>query len=146
MSHSQLADGGHGRQIGKVAKNILNKSRTADKGLSSTLGLVVGMGIPHYKTLASYEMLHRASELDMLFWMTLPMENRHEIWDFECQNSLETVFIGNCRKRIIRVKIRYSWRQDVGRDQGGNKPAVDYTFFYGKPNASHKFLERLFRT
>jgi hypothetical protein len=39
----QVADGGDGLQIWRVAANILNKqSRTADKGLSSSLG--VGRG------------------------------------------------------------------------------------------------------
>jgi hypothetical protein len=43
MVHPQVADGGDGLQIWKVAVNILNKqSRTADKGWSSSLG--VGRG------------------------------------------------------------------------------------------------------
>jgi hypothetical protein len=40
----QVADGGNGLQIWRVAANILNKqSRTADKGWSSRLGLGVGL-------------------------------------------------------------------------------------------------------
>jgi hypothetical protein len=43
MARPQVADGGDGLQILRVAANILNKqSRTADKGLSSSLG--VGRG------------------------------------------------------------------------------------------------------
>jgi hypothetical protein len=39
----QVADGGNGLQIWRIAANILNKqSRTADKGWSSSLG--VGRG------------------------------------------------------------------------------------------------------
>jgi hypothetical protein len=43
MARPQVADGGDGRQILRVAANLLNKqSRTADKGCSSSLG--VGRG------------------------------------------------------------------------------------------------------
>jgi hypothetical protein len=39
MARPQVADGGDGLQIWRVAANILNKqSRTADKGWSSSLG------------------------------------------------------------------------------------------------------------
>jgi hypothetical protein len=44
MARSQVADGGDGLQIWKVAAKILNKhSRIADTGWSSTLGVVVGL-------------------------------------------------------------------------------------------------------
>jgi hypothetical protein len=43
MARPQVADGGNGLQLWRVAANILNKqSRTADKGWSSRLG--VGRG------------------------------------------------------------------------------------------------------
>jgi hypothetical protein len=43
MAHPQVADGGEGLQIWRVAANILNKqSQTADKGWPSSLG--VGRG------------------------------------------------------------------------------------------------------
>jgi hypothetical protein len=43
MARLQVADGGDGLQIWKVAANILNKqSRTADKGWSSSLGVQRG--------------------------------------------------------------------------------------------------------
>jgi hypothetical protein len=43
MARPQVADGGNGLQIRRVAANILNKqSRTADKGWSSSVG--VGRG------------------------------------------------------------------------------------------------------
>jgi hypothetical protein len=43
MARPQVADGGNGLQIWRVAANILNKqSRTAEKGWSSSLG--VGRG------------------------------------------------------------------------------------------------------
>jgi hypothetical protein len=43
MARPQVADGGDGLQIWRVAANILNKqSRTVDKGWSSNLG--VGRG------------------------------------------------------------------------------------------------------
>jgi hypothetical protein len=50
MARPQVADGGDGLQIRRVAANILNKQlRTADKGLSSNLGLDVGKTYPHRK-------------------------------------------------------------------------------------------------
>jgi hypothetical protein len=50
MARPQVADGGDGLQIWRVAANILNKqSRTADKRWSSSLGLVVGLTTPHRK-------------------------------------------------------------------------------------------------
>jgi hypothetical protein len=40
MARPQVADGGNGLQIWRVAANILNKqSRTVDKGWSSSLGV-----------------------------------------------------------------------------------------------------------
>jgi hypothetical protein len=40
MAHPQVADGGDGLQIWRVAANILNKqSRPANKGWSSSLGV-----------------------------------------------------------------------------------------------------------
>jgi hypothetical protein len=50
MARPQVADGGDGLQIWRVAANILNKqSQTADKGWSSILGLRVGLTTPHLK-------------------------------------------------------------------------------------------------
>jgi hypothetical protein len=39
MAHHQVVDGGEGLQIWRIAVNILNKLRTADKGWSSSLGV-----------------------------------------------------------------------------------------------------------
>jgi hypothetical protein len=48
MARPQVADGGEGLQIWRVAANILNKqSRTADKGWSPSLG--VGLTTHHCK-------------------------------------------------------------------------------------------------
>jgi hypothetical protein len=50
MARSQVADGGDGLQIWRVAANILNmQSRTADKGGTSAWGLGVGLTTPHHK-------------------------------------------------------------------------------------------------
>jgi hypothetical protein len=47
MARPQVADGGDSLQLWKVAANILNnQSRTADKGLSSSLG--VGRGANNF--------------------------------------------------------------------------------------------------
>jgi hypothetical protein len=42
MARPQVADGGDGFQIWRVAANILNQSRTTDKGYSSSLELGCG--------------------------------------------------------------------------------------------------------
>jgi hypothetical protein len=47
MARSQVADGGDGLQIWRVAANVLNKqSRTADRGWSSSLGVGRGANNP----------------------------------------------------------------------------------------------------
>jgi hypothetical protein len=44
MARPQVADGGDGLQIRRIAANILNKQlRTADTGCSSRVGLGVGL-------------------------------------------------------------------------------------------------------
>jgi hypothetical protein len=61
----QVADGGEGLQIWRVAANILNKqSQTADKGWSSSLGVGRGANNPHRKKVMRYEMFQSASDLD----------------------------------------------------------------------------------
>jgi hypothetical protein len=50
MARPQVADGGDGLQIWKVAASILNKQlRTADKGWSSSLGVERGAKNSPYK-------------------------------------------------------------------------------------------------
>jgi hypothetical protein len=50
MARPQVADGGDGLQIWRVAANILNKqSRTADKWWSLAWGLSVGLTTPPLK-------------------------------------------------------------------------------------------------
>jgi hypothetical protein len=59
MARPQVADGGDGLQIWRVAANILNKqSQTADKGWSSSLGVCC-------------EMSKRALDLDGDQWRAL---------------------------------------------------------------------------
>jgi hypothetical protein len=51
MARPQVADGGDGLQIWRVAANILNKqSRTADWGRSSSMGVGRGLTNHHLKT------------------------------------------------------------------------------------------------
>jgi hypothetical protein len=50
MASLQVADGGNGLHIWRVAANMLNKqSWTPDKGLSSNWGLGMGLKSPHCK-------------------------------------------------------------------------------------------------
>jgi hypothetical protein len=50
MARPQVADGGEGLQIWRVAANILDKqSRTADKGGPPAWGLDGGLTTPHRK-------------------------------------------------------------------------------------------------
>jgi hypothetical protein len=58
MARPQVADGGDGLQIWRVAANILNKqSWTADKGWSSSLG--VGRGANNSSSGSSNSLGHR---------------------------------------------------------------------------------------
>jgi hypothetical protein len=66
----QVADGGDGLQIWRVATNILNKqSRTADNGWSSSLMSGMGLTTPYRKKKACYEMSQRASVLGRILWI-----------------------------------------------------------------------------
>jgi hypothetical protein len=63
MARPQVADGGDGLQIWRVAANVLNKqSRTASKGWSSSLGLAVNLTTPHSKKISLYERSQEASD------------------------------------------------------------------------------------
>jgi hypothetical protein len=65
MERPQVADGGNGLQIWRVAANILNKqSRTADNGWSSSLGVGRGANTPHRIKLSCYENSQEASDMD----------------------------------------------------------------------------------
>jgi hypothetical protein len=65
MERPQVADGGEGLQIRRIAATVLNKqSRTADKGWSSSLGVGRWATTPHLKKVISYEMFQSASDLD----------------------------------------------------------------------------------
>jgi len=66
-----IADGGEYLEVRKLAVNILNKkSRTADKGWFSGLGLGMGLASPHHKNLACYKMFQSASDLYCFFGTT----------------------------------------------------------------------------
>jgi hypothetical protein len=63
MARPQIADGGNGFEIWRVAANILNKqSRTADKGWSSCLGVECFLTTPHRKTFSCYDHSQEASD------------------------------------------------------------------------------------
>jgi hypothetical protein len=74
-----------GLKIWKVAVNILNKkSRTADSGWSSGLGLGrEHPPPPHHKKAVLYKTIHTASELDGFSDKTEAPENGYEIWNVE---------------------------------------------------------------
>jgi hypothetical protein len=85
MVRPQVANGGEGLQIWRVAANILNNElRTAGKGWPSSLRVGRGLTTPHHKKETRYEMLQRASELGGCFGMTKGTENVYEIWNVEC--------------------------------------------------------------
>jgi hypothetical protein len=81
MARPQVADGGDGLQIWRVAANILNKkSRTADRGWSSDLGV----GWAANNSLICYEPYDRALDQDGFFGTTQAPKNEYEIWHLEC--------------------------------------------------------------
>jgi hypothetical protein len=83
MARPQVADGGNGLQIWRVAANIFNKqSRTADKRWSSNFsGLGVGLTTPHRKKLSCYENSQEA-------WDILFSTIRHVLWNFSIEKLL----------------------------------------------------------
>jgi hypothetical protein len=63
MARPEVADGGEGLQIWRVAVNIMNtQSWTVHKGWSSSLK--VGLTTLHCKNLACYEMSRSTLDLD----------------------------------------------------------------------------------
>jgi hypothetical protein len=79
MARAQVAKGGDGFQICRVAANILNKqSWTANMGWSSRSGIGRGANNPHRKKSASYKMVNRASDLDGFFGTTYSVGSEEE--------------------------------------------------------------------
>jgi hypothetical protein len=65
--------------------NVLsNQLWTGNKGCPPGWWLGKELTSPHCKKPACYEMLKRASELDVFFGMTSGLENGHEIWNIKC--------------------------------------------------------------
>jgi hypothetical protein len=61
MARPQVADGGEGIHLRRVAANISNKqSRTAGKGWSSSLGVERGAKTPNLKKVISFEIFQSA--------------------------------------------------------------------------------------
>jgi hypothetical protein len=93
MVHPQVADGGDGLQIWRVAVNILNKqSCTADRGWSSSLGFGRGGGLttPTIKHLICYKIYTTALDQDGFFGkMTQAPKNGYQIWHLESEESLQ---------------------------------------------------------
>jgi hypothetical protein len=80
VARPQVAVGGDGLQIRRVAANILNKqSRTADMGWSSSFRLGGGLTNPIVKTLICYEQYHRGSDQDGFFGTMQAPKNGYEI-------------------------------------------------------------------
>jgi hypothetical protein len=70
MGRPQVADGGNGLQIWRVAANILNKqSWIADKGWSSSLGLGVGLTTPHRKIIILLRKFTRSLGNGLILWI-----------------------------------------------------------------------------
>jgi hypothetical protein len=64
MSRPWFADRGDGQQIWRVTGTILNnKTWTADKGGTPTWRMGRELTTPYHQKPASYEMLHRVSDL-----------------------------------------------------------------------------------
>jgi hypothetical protein len=76
-------------QIWIVAVSTMNKLSWTDDTVWPS-SLVAGQRGNNYspQNVACYVILHRASDLDRFFG-TMAMENRHEIWNMECQESLK---------------------------------------------------------
>jgi hypothetical protein len=84
MALPQVAVGGDGLQIWRVAANILNKqSRTADRRWPSNLWVRRVLTTPIVKK-QCHETFYKASCLDEFFGTTDARGNGHETWKVEC--------------------------------------------------------------
>jgi hypothetical protein len=78
MARPQVADGGDGLQIWRVAANILNKqSRTADKGWSSSLGVGCGEKTPRLKKKFSLRNFTKGLVLGRILWVNLKLKEHY---------------------------------------------------------------------
>jgi hypothetical protein len=85
MECPQVVDGRDDLHIWRVTANILDKHLlTADTVWSSNFGVGLGANNSLPQKPTCYEMLHRASDLNVFFGMIWATENGFEIWNMEC--------------------------------------------------------------
>jgi hypothetical protein len=136
MARPQVADGGVGFQIWRLAANILNKqSRTADRGWSSSLGVLHGANnSTRYRKLDPK--IHKKPQtwtdyLDNGF-KRKKMDLRFGTWNVRSiyrAGSLRTM-----ADVVSKYKLDLVGVQEVRWDRGGTEPTGQYTFFCGKEN------------
>jgi hypothetical protein len=80
MTRSRVADRGDGLQIWRVPANVLNKqSRTADKGLYSSLGVRLGANNPYRKNQITLRNIRHSLGPGRIIWHDLSTEK----WIYE---------------------------------------------------------------
>jgi hypothetical protein len=89
-------------------------------------------------------MLHRASDMDRFFGTVRAMENGHEIWKLQRQES--PGYLKTVSRELAKYKLDLVGVQEVRWDKGGTEPADDYTCFYGNGNADHHLGTRFSHT
>jgi hypothetical protein len=91
MARPQVADGGESLQIWRVAANILNKkSRTADKGWPSSLGVGRGLATPHRKKINTLRNVTKGLGIGWMLWNDL----RYGKWTCDLERGMLGVSIG----------------------------------------------------
>lgn len=66
-------------------------------------GLGRGITTPDLQKITCYQMLRRDFNLLRFSGMTYEMENRYNIWNLECQETLQVRFIENSSKKISKA-------------------------------------------
>jgi hypothetical protein len=93
MARPQIADGGDGLQIWRVAANISKQSRTADTGWSFSLEVECGTNNSSRKTQPCCEIVNRASDLAGFYEQGNEMSGC--INSAECSDCLSDYWLSN---------------------------------------------------
>jgi hypothetical protein len=143
MARPQVADGGDGLQMWRIASNILNKQhRTADRGWSSSLGVGRVLAIPHHKTLTCYETYHTAPDHSLV-----KLHKHRKIYmRFGTWNVRSLYRIGSLKTaagELGKYTLDLVCVQEVRWEKGGTVKA-DHTFLYGQGNGDYQLVTGFF--
>jgi hypothetical protein len=131
MARPQVADGGGGLQIWRVAVNILNKQpRTADKGWCSSLRMGVGLTTHSKNKLVTKD--HKKPRTWTDSSDNRPngkkMDMRFGTWNARSMYRADSLRTG--AEEISKYKLDLMGVQEVRWDGAGTEPAGKYTYIF----------------